>query len=103
MNILGTEYTVIHDIDALDAVDADGLCDRYAKTINLRCLPEMLDGQDVNAKARRFDEVFRHEIIHAFLHESGMSKYEEDEEVVDWIARLYPKMAVIFGNESLDE
>jgi hypothetical protein len=49
-------------------------------------------------------KVLRHEIIHAFLHESGLSgnslQYEgawsQCEEMVDWIAIQFPKMLRAF-------
>lgn len=44
----------------------------------------------------------RHEIIHAFLFESGLSEnfthpeYGHDETYVDWIASQFPKMCEVF-------
>ena len=41
----------------------------------------------------------RHELIHAFLFESGLaenSNWARNEEMVDWIARQFPKMAKTF-------
>lgn len=48
------------------------------------------------------EKVMRHEIIHAFLFESGLSEnfthpeYGHDETYVDWIASQFPKMCEVF-------
>ena len=42
-------------------------------------------------------KIIRHEIIHAYLYESGLDSYAEDETIVDWIAAQFPKMAGTFG------
>lgn len=44
-------------------------------------------------------KVLRHELVHAFILESGLSEccaWAENEELVDWIARQFPKMAECF-------
>jgi len=50
--------------------------------------------------------IYRHEIVHAFFCESGITyRYEDDEEdfLVDWIARQYPKMKKIFEELGVEE
>lgn len=44
------------------------------------------------------DKVCRHEIIHAFLYESGLDveSWARNEEIVDWLALQIPKMVRIF-------
>jgi hypothetical protein len=37
-------------------------------------------------------KVLRHEITHAFLHESGMQDYCDDEVLVDWLGIMIPKI-----------
>ena len=39
------------------------------------------------------NKVLRHEIVHAFFHESGCSEWTNDENLVEWIAIQVPKMA----------
>ena len=56
----------------------------------LRIFLEDIDS--VSAKKLRRDEVIRHEVIHAFFAESGLSKYGDDEVLVDWIAKQMPKI-----------
>ena len=44
-------------------------------------------------------KVLRHELVHAFILESGLCEccaWAENEELVDWIARQFPKMAECF-------
>ena len=44
-------------------------------------------------------QVIRHELVHAFLFESGLGadSWGINEEIVDWIAYQFPKMAEAFG------
>ena len=75
VNILGTEYNLIVN-DVLEVPDADGLCKEYTKEISIRKMENMLCDQDTNEdKKKRYDEVLRHEIIHAFFTESGLDDY----------------------------
>lgn len=42
----------------------------------------------------------RHELIHAFLFESGLaenSSWAQNEEMVDWFARQFPKLLKVFN------
>ena len=51
-------------------------------------------------------QIYRHEIMHAFFCESGITyRYSKDEEdfLVDWIARMYPKMKKIFDELGVSE
>lgn len=93
MDILGTNYTIINDNECLLQESRDGSCDIYAKIINVKSEDKMLiDTIDEDSKRKRHQEVMRHEIIHAFLFESGLDSYTENEELVDWIAIQFPKM-----------
>ena len=107
VNILGTDYE-IHFVDEfpeyLKEVGecADGLCNRYDKDIFIkRC-----NDKDMTAAGReRCDrDTLRHEIIHAYLSESGLSanashsygSWAENEEMVDWFAIQSPKIYQTF-------
>lgn len=53
-------------------------------------------------------EVLRHEIIHAFLYESGLDacsnsaeNWANNEEMVDWFAIQYPKIFKVFREQGL--
>lgn len=96
VNILGTEYNLIVN-DVLEVPDADGLCKEYTKEISIRKMENMLCDQDTNEdKKKRYDEVLRHEIIHAFFTESGLDDYAGNEQLVDWLAKQFPKIFKAF-------
>lgn len=97
MLILGTEYNLIRDDATLKDINADGECRGYSKTIRIRPLKDMLYGEASNdEKKKRYDEVLRHEVIHAFFNECGLDGYSDDEELVSWIAAQFPKMLKVF-------
>ena len=88
VNILGTEYKVIREPFA--DKDIDGYCDYTSREIRIR-------DDNVN-EVGDFDELMRkqlrHEIIHAFLAESGLQANYET--LVDWFAIQFPKMIKAF-------
>lgn len=93
VDILGTEYTVTRNTSAIEGMGADGICQAYNRKIIYRDLKDFLEDIDsVSAKKLRRDEVIRHEVIHVFFAESGLSKYGDDEVLVDWIAKQMPKI-----------
>lgn len=96
VNILGTEYSIEID-DTLEKTELDGLCKEYDKRISIRNAGSMLNDDDsTGVKKIRFDEVLRHEIIHAFFYESGLGDYSGNEQLVDWIAKQFPKLEKAF-------
>lgn len=93
VDILGTKYTVTRNTSAIEGMGADGICQAYHRKIIYRDLKDFLnDTNSVSAKKLRRDEVIRHEVIHAFFAESGLSRYGNDEGLVDWIAKQMPKI-----------
>lgn len=94
--ILGTEYNIIVD-DSIILNNVDGMCKSYDKEIVIRSADKMLSSDDsIETKAKRFREVLRHEIIHAFLDESGLDDYSNNEQLVQWIASQFPKIQKVF-------
>ena len=103
-NVLGTEYKFFYDTEDTDPKmkNADGYCEVCAKEIHInRSLFEQGSGDTL--QLRRLDiygrKVIRHEIIHAFIHESGLwecCEWAKNEELTDWIARQFPKMMKCF-------
>lgn len=101
VRILGTEYTVIIASKEDDAFlnSCDGYCDKTSKKI-------VIKEKDKNNELDLFEEyqkkIMRHEIIHAFLFESGLHenfKHEEwghDETMIDWVAAQFPKILKAF-------
>ena len=95
VNILGAQYHIASTREALDdrLKDCDGFTDWTNKRIGIRDEFE-LEGNlyDMQVYVRK---VVRHEIIHAFLEESGLgecSDWARNEEVIDWIARMGEKL-----------
>ncbi len=95
INVLGVEYTV----DTLEREkdqrleDCDGYCDDSVKKIILPVHETAKDDkQDLSVVWKK---VVRHEIVHAFLCESGLaenSDWAQNEEMIDWIAIQAPNL-----------
>lgn len=100
VNILGTEYEIRYlkesEYEKLKICDANGLAELYAKELIINS--EIDDGSGkVFANFKEFEKkVIRHEIIHAFFHESGLEDYTSDENLVDWLALQAPKILKVF-------
>ena len=99
VNILGTEYTVEQKKLSEDVVleEKDGYCDSTTKSIVTAFLkPQLGTNVDVVPEQKR---ILRHEIVHAFMYESGLdanSRWGTDEELIDWIALQFSKMEKVF-------
>jgi len=106
VNVLGTRYTIAFKSEKEEERLEEnwGFCDFYAKEIYIRDDIE----EEAKDNCRNLEEfkkkVIRHEIIHAFLYESGLREnthrtdaWAEDEEMVDWIAIQMPKLTKIFN------
>jgi len=95
MNILGTEYKIKIRSDKEDSLlcNCDGYCDTTVKEITIREIDKEFDSvKDLKVFQ---DNVIRHEMIHAFFHESGLRDYELDETLVEFLAIQLPKLAKI--------
>lgn len=102
LNILGTEYTlcIASEQEEPALKEVDGFTDKTVKKIVV-----LNEGDDDRLSISDFAvyqrKIMRHEIIHAFLFESGLHENWEhrvghDETYVDWIAVQFPKLARIF-------
>lgn len=95
VNILGTEWTV-KVVDELSNPDIDGLCCNYNKTIYL-INPNNYGAYNSEEEYVRFKLIIRHEIIHAFVYESGIDNIEAgDEQTTDWLAYQFDKIKKVF-------
>ena len=102
INILGVEYdlTVCTEDDESRLVGCDGFCDETSKDIFVESYKK--HANDPNNKlilSVQTNKVKRHEIIHAFLFESGLaenSTWAQNEEMVDFFAIQFPKMLQVF-------
>lgn len=100
VNVLGTQYNIIEttEKDDADLKGKDGYCDTSIK----QCVVEKMDIIEPGMKKNLADykkQVIRHEIIHAFVFESGLdtcSDWAKNEEMVDWIAIQFPKLLKAF-------
>lgn len=98
VDILGTFYRITFE-DFSDDLDTDGLCDYTAHTIKIRNNNTFNVGNFKRLQAK----VLRHEIIHAFMAESGLQAdwyhqedFGHDETTVDWFAIQFPKILKVF-------
>lgn len=98
LNVLGTDYDfrITTEREEPGLYHKAGYCDAYSKEIVIEddYLTNNADSiKDIGAFKRK---VKRHELIHAFLWESGLNEYAENEQFVDWIAWQFPKMLQAF-------
>lgn len=110
VHILGTQYKIliIPEGDYRFSRDADGWVDTSSKEILIfNFLQSVESVRDLEAYQRK---VLRHEIVHAFLYESGLWQnaygckcWAKNEEMVDWIAIQYPKLREAFKEAGCDE
>jgi len=116
INILGTEYQILYknynDDTEFNKEGAAGYCNMMSKKIlicNLDSYPDALQLTEFEA-ATTYKEILRHEIIHAFLFESGLdnesyspNNWAHSEEIVDWIAIQSPKFIKVFKELGIEE
>lgn len=101
INVLGTNYLLVESNEEKDAKlnGRDGYCDTSVK----KCVVEEMKGE-IPFKKENLQEykkqVIRHELIHAFIYESGLdtcSDWAKNEEMVDWLSIQFPKMMKSFN------
>ena len=93
VSILGTEYTIIEkECERFDKFKADGFCEWWKKEIHILKDIQVEDEDSMLGLDKYKYNVIKHEIVHAFLFESGMKDYERDEVIVEWIARNLEKI-----------
>lgn len=98
VDILGTKYKILYrkpnELEEMTD-DLGGMCDGEKKVIIINA--DIAEIHDVV-----YTVSLRHEIIHAYLFESGLStnwvhpEMGHDETYVDWIAIQFPKMLKTF-------
>ena len=99
IKILGTEWTIFVEHKTEDSY-ADAWCDNSVKEIHLTIWKDDDSLADLVEAGKTY---LRHEIIHAFLHESGLAQnsngsdcWAQNEEMVDWIAVQFHKIEQVF-------
>lgn len=106
VNVLGTEYAITvkkYDEEEVFARRSiDGYCDGWTKQIVVCDMSTYkgLEHEPTETIASAQKETIRHEIVHAFLSESGLADssnvfdgaWAKNEELMDWIAIQGPKI-----------
>ena len=105
VTILGTDYRITeHSKDEDEMLKtADGYTDKTSHKIVIDALNDR-DVSFVDRVDQYKQQILRHEIIHAFLFESGLSGnanyqtegQEHPEMLIDWFAIQYPKIKKAF-------
>lgn len=102
VRILGALYTIEEKTMQQDGFlgECDGYCDKSTRLIRVAAKKPDCQIADFERYQRK---VLRHEIIHAFLYESGLeenfehaNKWGHDETMVDWFANQFPKILTVF-------
>lgn len=99
VSVLGNRYAIFLKREQEDPKleGLDGYCDDSVRKIVLRRRDgEASDKEDQIECEKR---ILRHEIIHAFLSESGLasnSGWAWNEEAIDWFALQFPKLLAAF-------
>ena len=97
--VLGTEYDIkikkYDEDEAFQKYGASGYCGSFEKKIvlcDMKTYPDWQDEPEI-VREKQMKATLRHEIVHAFLNESGLSSnsnesdaWARNEEMVDWFA-----------------
>ena len=105
VDILGSKWTIKYVDDDPAFEQANGYTNDAAREIvieNVKTSDDPLSF-DMQSQYNNQKRVLRHELIHAYLYESGLGDssnscdaWAVNEEMVDWFARNIPKMIIIF-------
>lgn len=106
VNVLGAKWTIRfgNEIEYPNLKDVDGYTDSSVREIVVddfsRAQEDPFSKKDV---AQHQKQAIRHELVHAFLEESGLGgngcaaeHWEYNEEMVDWFAIQSPKIFKVF-------
>lgn len=104
-DVLGTQYKIeMHKISEDEHMKKNifmGYCLYDEKLIVIADTSEKeyfhFDNEYAQTNFR--DKILRHELVHAFLYESGLSEcceWTANETIIDWIALQVPKMVEVF-------
>lgn len=111
INILGTEYRIethkVSEDSYLEDNKLSGYCGEDGKLIVIADTSEekYFLGMDEKEQETYWKKTLRHEIMHAFLNESGLSDcsnqydgaWAKNEEMVDWFAIQSPKIFKVYS------
>lgn len=101
VNILGIDYTLTKSTEKQDKnlINNNAYCDVTTKQIVID--EHWSKDSNVGDPYVYLTKIVRHEIIHAFLYESGLdecAKFDEEhfEQLVDWIAIQHEKIHKVY-------
>ncbi len=100
IKVLGTEYEIVKDASEKEYPQlkkCDGFTDFSAKKIVVAEFEK--DENSVDDLEWYKKKVLRHELVHAFIHESGLAEnceWARNEELTDWIAIQFEKILGVF-------
>ena len=93
MDILGVQYSIVYLTE--DEEDRLGGSNGFTDWTEQRIVINKTERGDIANKQRMFRKIVRHEIVHAFLLESGLDycslpcdSWATNEEMVEWFARM---------------
>ncbi len=94
VSILGVPYQIVVDKSCENPklVTANAYAELFSKKLVIA--EHGRDPKTVEKIEEAVREYMRHEVIHAFFHESGLPRYGRDEELVEWIALQIRKIAL---------
>lgn len=95
INILGTEYSVLTKNEENDELlrNCNGYCDASVKEIIVCNMEKQKDDcRAVKDMSKYVRTVLTHEVVHAFLYESGLGLLYQDETLVEWIGLQLEKI-----------
>lgn len=109
IDVLGTKYNIKRvnngQNEYMTKMNYGGYCDGGSKEIyilNLKTVPDWAEEPEEVIRLQE-QETIRHELIHAFLNESGLNwsssasdAWAKNEEMVDWFAIQMPKLLIAF-------
>lgn len=105
VSILGSEWTIKYVDDDPAFAQANGITNDAAREIIIENVKMSDDPLDFDMQSQYINQkrVLRHELIHAYLYESGLGDssngcdaWAVNEEMVDWFARNSPKIFATF-------
>lgn len=106
IKVLDTNYDIYVDNDPeyLDSYNADGLTDDLLKTIHIRNIFKNKDLDSKKSAEIEFKRILRHELLHAFIYECGLSgnslekeAWPISESLVDFIAIQFEKLSKLYN------
>lgn len=96
VNVFGVDYEIkqqtVEENPKLEGYS--GLCENYSKEIIIVTGYENKKFTVSNVDSFK-EAVLRHEIFHAIFHECGLTNYNEDENLIEFLAQQYPKIEKI--------